>query len=187
MCVPARSIIRYSFKYSTVISLNPFTPRGHWCPVNVNACIIFGIFHILYLFWSILRKPRLILWHFAKKLNCSPFSYISVLLHIGYFRDLLTFNSAILILKDCNQENFLIYFWILCHVIDHHINFHDFLSHRKEFIVTSVLWDSGPSGWEWKFFKKIIHLWNELFLLHRGNFWEALMKNESKIIQKLLI
>ena len=34
------------------------------------------------------------------------------------------------------------YFWILCHVIDYHINFQDFLSHRKEFIVISIRWDT---------------------------------------------
>ena len=78
---------------------------------------------------------------FHKKFNCSPFSYISVFLRIGYFRDLLIFNFAIIIFEDYNQD-FLIYFWILCHVIDHQIIFQDVLSHRKEFIVISIRWDT---------------------------------------------
>ena len=38
-------------------------------------------------------------------------------------------------------------FWILCHVIDFHINFQDFLSHRNEFIVISIRWETCvPQG-----------------------------------------
>ena len=89
-----------------------------------------------------MRKPKLILWYFPKKFNCSLFYYSSVLLHIGYFQDLLNFNSTIInfaglsLGKDC----YIFLDSLTCY--SNHINFQDVFSHRKEFIAVSIRWDT---------------------------------------------
>ena len=67
------------------------------------------------------------------------------------------------------------------------INFQDFLSHRKEFIVISIRWDTDVhQGGNDNFFKNG-NLLNELFSENRGNVWDVPVKKESKIKQKLFI
>ena len=71
--------------------------------------VILRISHILHLIQVMLRKPKTpkLSLIFHKKFICSPFSYISVVLHIGYFRDLLIFNSVIINFQELQPRRFL--------------------------------------------------------------------------------
>ena len=140
--------------------------------------VILRIFHILYLFRFILRKCKLILWYFTKKSITFHFLIFLCFSTLVIFVICWFSISPLLIFKDCNQESFLIYLWILCHAMDHHINFQDLLSQRKEFIIISIRWDTDVPQWGMVTFQES-NLLKDLFLLHRGNFWDAPMKNES--------
>ena len=134
-------------------SFNLFTHRGHSCPMSLNACNPESISYFVLI--SIYIEKASANYHFTWKFNCFLFSYISALLHIGYFLDLRIFNSSNINFQGL-QLGKLSYVFIdslSCYIPS--INFKDFLSHRKEFILISIRCDTDvPQGGNGNFSRK---------------------------------
>ena len=128
--------------------------------MSLNACNPESISYFVLI--SIYIEKASANYHFTWKFNCFLFSYISALLHIGSFLDLRIFNSSNINFQGL-QLGKLSYVFIdslSCYIPS--INFKDFLSHRKEFILISSRCDTdvpqGGNGFKWVVFAKSLEL-----------------------------